>query len=225
MGGVMNCSKCRNEITEEIQFCPKCGTPTKPLEETRKKKHSVITLVAMSFGIVGVIVVIMIPIIAIPAAIAIPNFMASKNQTIDSRYLISRVYGEHQALQTALESYYIDYNCYPLPDYDGQGKPIIPHTLTTPIPYIAKLFHDPFKNNGLGYYEYGCDTSTTRRWIVTSYGPDTMDGNSGTPGGKTLDESKAWSNQLLGFPLEHSDLSYDPTNGINSPGDIWRREP
>ena len=130
---------------------------------------------------------------------------------------------EEQSLATALESYYIDNNCYPLPDYDQNGRPVIPRVLSTPIAFVTSLFHDKFKDNGKGYYGYGVDT--TLGWIVASYGPDRMDGNLGMPGGTIMDFPKAWSDKSLGFSLEASGLTYDPSNGLNSPGDIWRRGP
>jgi len=114
-----------------------------------------------------------------------------------TRVKVSRVKAEQASLATALEAYYIDNNHYPLPDYDGRGKPIIPKTLTTPYAYITSLFHDPFNTNGHGLYGYSLDTN--HRWTIYSFGPDNVDNN--------------WS------------IAYDPTNGITSEGDIWRRGP
>ena len=36
---------------------------------------------------------------------------------------------------------------------------------------------------------------------------------------------EAVSDEMLGFDLKGSGLTYDPTNGIKSSGDIWRRGP
>lgn len=139
---------------------------------------------------------------------------------------IKKVKAEQQTIATALESYYTDYNCYPSPDHDAEGKPVLPHVLTTPVAYLKSLPFDPFKNKGKGYYGYG--SYTYSGWIVTSYGPDKVDGNSGEPGGKPLDQSIAWSDTLGSFatvPLQQSPFTYDPTNGTVSAGDIWRRGP
>ncbi len=135
-------------------------------------------------------------------SIIMPNIVVTKDRS-DS----SRAKSEEQALASALESYYIDHNQYPLPDYDENGRPVIPHILTTPFAYITSLFHDPFKDKGKGYYGYGCDMPTNSidtvygyntsyrgygnntvysnstvggscGWIVVSYGPDRVDGNS-----------------------------------------------
>ena len=142
---------------------------------------------------------------------------------------VSRVKGELQSLATALEYYYIDNNAYPLPDYDNDGNQILPKALSTPVAFITSRFHDPFNHRGKGFYGYGIHNSTSNDssdgWILTSYGPDKVDGNSSAAGGTKMDFTKAWSDKTLGFSLEVSGLTYDPTNGILSSGDIWRRGP
>ena len=139
------------------------------------------------------------------------------------RSTTARAKSEQQSIATALEAYFMDNNSYPLPDYDSEGKPIQPHILTTPIAYLTSIFHDPYKNKGKGIYEYGCDKD--KDWIITSYGPDRVDGNSKVKNGGPLLEEKAWSDKSLGFSLEGSGLTYDPSNGMRSAGDIWRRGP
>ena len=146
------------------------------------------------------------------------------------RSKVSRAKAEQQSIATALESYYIDNNCYPKPDYDENGKPILPHSLTTPTAFLTSLFHDPFKKFGKGYYEYGGGLQKdyfSSGWIVTSYGPDGVDGNSGVPGGEPLIENNEWTDSTTGdrIILVASPLTYDPTNGPISSGDIWRRGP
>jgi hypothetical protein len=100
--------------------------------------------------------------------------------------------------------------------------------------YLEKLLYDPFNNHGAGLYGYGGgpvtdgglkNTWPAMGWIVTSYGPDLKPGNTGDPGGKPIEPSKAWTDQLLTVPLGLSPLTYDPTNGLISGGDIWRRGP
>ncbi len=186
------------------------------------KSHGKIT--GEGYAIAGIVtggvIVVMLPIIGILAAIAIPNFLQAQ-----VRAKVSRAKAEQQSLATALESYYIDNNRYPLPDYDAQGKSIIPHVLTTPVAYISSLWKDPFSNSSTGYYGYGVHNKssddTTEGWVVTSLGPDNVDGYTGQP----FPHSKAWSDEALGFPLYTSGLTYDPSNGTTSAGDIWRRGP
>jgi prepilin-type N-terminal cleavage/methylation domain-containing protein len=185
---------------------------------------------------------IVVAIIAILAAIAIPNFLAAQ-----TRSKVSRAKAESQSLATALESYYIDNNVYPRADqpvnlgpaesYDGAGTyaadgGCIPAALTTPVAFITSLFKDPFKKNGKGFYEYGggptqgtgiAQTWPSGGWIVTSYGPDNVDGYTTN----LLKEETAWSDSVFGLvvPLIASPYTYDPTNGTTSGGDVWRRGP
>lgn len=205
---------------------------------------------------------IVVAIIAILAAIAIPNFLAAQ-----TRSKVSRAKGEQQMLATGLESYFIDANVYPRPDvpssreantYDGDGGytadgVIVPVILTTPISYITSVPHDPFKKNSRGYYEYSGGPGVAgipglpldqvwppSGWIVTSYGPDVIDGNGAAPGTGTfaayvgpLREESCWTDSYGGAnmtcdpadPLQNLGLTYDPTNGVTSSGDVWRRGP
>jgi type II secretory pathway pseudopilin PulG len=67
-----------------------------------------------------------VAIIAILAAIAIPNFLAAQ-----TRARVSKVKGEQQTLATALESYFVDYNVYP-DDVDPTGWPwYLPSVIST----------------------------------------------------------------------------------------------
>ncbi len=146
------------------------------------------------------------------------------------RSRVSRVKVDQQSLAIALEAYFVTNSTYPSPDQDTQGRYVTPHVLTTPVAFITNLPKDPFKDNGKGLYGYAKlvvsgDTGSQEHWIVTSYGPDWVDGNSGSSGGSILDISKAVTDASLGFPLATADLTYDPSNGTTSAGDVWRRGP
>jgi RNA polymerase subunit RPABC4/transcription elongation factor Spt4 len=146
--------------------------------------------------------------------------------------------------------------------YHGDGSyakegGIVPIALTTPVAYATYLPHDPFHSNGRGYYGYGGGPGLTGAggkptiddnnhdysgiwpavgWIVTSYGPDVVDGNIWMGSGQPLREELAWSDSYSmdspdfmqcdeKHPLVTSGFTYDPTNGTSSPGDVWRRGP
>lgn len=92
---------------------------------------------------------IVVAIIAILAAIAVPNFLEAQ-----VRSKVSRVKADHRTLATAIESYYIDHNAYP-PNNNGvtggdpaaqpRGFEFMP-VLSTPIGYIAvAMLTDPFR--------------------------------------------------------------------------------
>jgi prepilin-type N-terminal cleavage/methylation domain-containing protein len=163
---------------------------------------------------------IVVAIIAILAAIAVPNFLEAQ-----VRSKVSRVKNDMRAYATALEAYAVDHNTYP---EDQDNNPLHPtergfYRLTTPIAYITTLFRDPFSdathsddtnkssvaafyvmasganNNPLLYVREQCYT-------LISIGPDKADSSSGQDR----------------FPSATQYFSYDPTNGSVSDGDIYR---
>lgn len=88
---------------------------------------------------------IVVAIIAILAAIAVPNFLEAQ-----VRSKVSRVKNDMRSLATGLESYKVDNNHYPL---DGPyylyilNQPNVAehlYVLTTPIAYITKVPNDVF---------------------------------------------------------------------------------
>src|SRR3990172_2493947 len=89
---------------------------------------------------------IVVAIIAILAAIAIPNFLAAQ-----VRAKASRAKAGMRTVATALESYYVDNNEYP-PPYTAFAAPYsvnnyqVPLEVTTPVAYITSLPKDPFDN-------------------------------------------------------------------------------
>ena len=101
---------------------------------------------------------IVVAIIAILAAIAIPNFLEAQ-----TRAKVSRAKSDIRALALAVESYAVDHNAYPLAA-DEKGEPIIPYPpiglgpevfetrlsprLTTPQAYVTSLYEDPFAARG-----------------------------------------------------------------------------
>ena len=179
---------------------------------------------------------IVVAIIGILAAIAIPNFMNAQ-----VRAKVSRVQADHATIATALESYCIDFNTYPKCDLEfvWPDHRIYPFCLTVPIAYLPKKkLDDPFRDpahekishrcryrylsghpigtlaTGPSYTkqrnEYPCVT-----WLLFSCGPDEVQAAG------ALDDTYETV-----FPDYHAGIPYDPTNGIMSNGDIYRfREP
>jgi len=102
---------------------------------------------------------IVVAIIAILAAIAVPNFLEAQ-----TRAKVSRVKADMRSLATAVETYAVDNNKYPYylhpldedfaTDYGNRATPITdgryelrsPVRLTTPIAYMTSLSVDPFPN-------------------------------------------------------------------------------
>jgi len=92
---------------------------------------------------------IVVAIIALLAAIAVPNFLEAQ-----TRAKVSRAKNDLRTLATALETYRVDNNDYPYISDDAAGEWIMPagfphhHTspagLTTPMAYLTSALYDPF---------------------------------------------------------------------------------
>ncbi len=141
---------------------------------------------------------IVVAIIGILAAIAVPNFLEAQ-----IRSKVSRVRSDLATLATAIESYRVDHNAYPegtdnpanypqeiatflgslAPGYytfrtrgaAGQKVGIDFHGITTPIAYISSVPSDPFARQAAGFLTYCYRNAKDRKngWILTSVGPDT----------------------------------------------------
>ena len=181
---------------------------------------------------------IVVAIIAILAAIAIPNFLAAQ-----VRSKVSKAKAEFRTIATAVESYDVDNNTYPVYNNgngqsgvfgdDGYNSNMM-HILTTPISYITSWPRDQFAINnanptiGVGYFMYTWNGSNAAvggpfntflfadHWALRSRGPD----SDWTLGGGTLPPytSEATYGDDRGTLLR----TYAPTNGTVSNGDIWR---
>ena len=144
---------------------------------------------------------IVVAIIAILAAIAVPNFLEAQ-----TRSKVSRVRSDLRSYATAIESYYVDNNSYPVwsssataNDYGANNQPQISTTppsarftptfrvkgaesggdpdmlatLTTPVAYITSHFADPFADSKGAIFCYTVGGFFNEGWIMWSYGPDT----------------------------------------------------
>ena len=169
---------------------------------------------------------IVVAIIAILAAIALPNFLEAQ---VRAKY--SRVKNDLRTIATGLEAYAADHNHYPtdaLPPFPY----VIPYQgfcmLTTPVSYLTETFSDVFNTgrrdgiSGLRFpkeqfdcrYEMGTGgwddlNSTPEMWALVSYGPDRDDD----------------TDVISRFPYTHAACPYDATNGSLSNGDIYRLGP
>ncbi len=106
-----------------------------------KKKETALLLKSRGFTLIELLIVV--AIIAILAAIAVPNFLEAQ-----IRSKVARAKNDHRALTTALESYRVDHNEYPERpgSIDDQWRLSI---LSTPVAYIQNpLMKDPFKPPG-----------------------------------------------------------------------------
>lgn len=188
---------------------------------------------------------IVVAIIAILAAIAVPNFLEAQ-----TRSKVSRVQADMRTINTALEAYAVDNNAYPpsigrspmepLPrrNISGMDKRL----LTTPIAYITTVPAEAFvtqnpgpgaesgrlniygSHRGFGTVSYNLPFNS---WMMWSIGPDLR---TQTGGYRPLEIIERSEDLYVGFGLEdygptYNGVRYDPTNGTLSIGDIYRFGP
>ena len=194
---------------------------------------------------------IVVAIIGILAAIAVPNFMNAQ-----VRAKVARAQSEMRSIQSALEAFYIDNNGYPPADCSnrlqmrrqfkglsedpsdwvanivhimvGTGSTARRYYLTTPVAYISSLPYDPFRGDG-NEDGYGYGSNGQSYYILTSWGPDQQDGNEVEElfecqytGSRMMDENQVSYRDSKQWLHQHN---YNPSNGITSGGDIIRIGP
>jgi prepilin-type N-terminal cleavage/methylation domain-containing protein len=193
---------------------------------------------------------IVVAIIAILAAIAVPNFLEAQ-----TRSKISRAKADLRTLATALESYYTDNNSYTFRD-SGDGQNYYTEgllLLTTPIAYITSVPLDVFitekdldvrrkplfeLGSGNAQRKQTSGTKTAPQpgpydvWMARSVGADSIDDT--VMGAFPYKDNYSFSDpnypglaQPFGDPGPAGAAAivriiYDPSNGTVSRGDIFR---
>jgi len=175
---------------------------------------------------------IVVAIIAILAAIAVPNFLEAQ-----VRAKVARVQADMRSIATAIEAYSVDTNLYPMATQGefsvnsqfptGEPSPALSGNritfaslgiasdpedhfmiLTTPVAYITSLPGDPFADKkGVAFgYTNGADVG----WIMWSYGPDTDEQFGSQLDGEFHEsedwEAAAWSNQTVYNPFRSNPM-------------------
>ena len=230
----------------------------------------------MRRGFTLIELLIVVGIIAILSAIAVPNFLEAQ-----TRAQVARVRNDLRAIATGAETYRVDNNGYPegtdSPDgYEPAVRAVLePYGLThkyygfrlrkgdlhvgtdffgltTPIAYMNNLPNDPFVKGCENWaYCYRPAKNSRDGYVLTSIGPDgdylglNNDGIGNTNMANPLSTTH---DQRLGDISERAvihciegdggpgmtygrmrgyleDLSYDPTNGTTSSGDVYRTGP
>lgn len=182
---------------------------------------------------------IVVAIIAVLAAIAVPNFLEAQ-----TRAKVARMEAEMQTIATALESYHVDHNRYPKYGHWQDKKlptdvmTFVPTVLTTPLSYLTTIPNDIFPNARAGAGDIGAGVFSPVRYYhnyqelyVFPDGTARM-----MQGGHVADHYRQFYGrdgavvwQLFSRgpdQIENHGLAiYDATNGTLSRGDIIRWGP
>lgn len=194
---------------------------------------------------------IVVAIIAILAAIAVPNFIEAQ-----VRSKVSRAYADIRSGATALEAYGVDWNMYPYDGYWTIGPPAaraaagyvyywyLQNNLTTPQSYITSaMLIDPFRqvsagDPNLNRYRYINPDSTWGMIYAVFTGrvtpaPTTLGNVKAYWGGWRIGSAgpdrsygpvtvPGWKQEIYGY--SQFVVPYDATNGTVSTGDIQRTQ-
>lgn len=188
-----------------------------------------------AFTLIELLVVV--AVIAILAAIAVPNFLEAM-----TRSKVSRAKADMRTIAVGIEAFRVDTNRYP-PDYQFGAQAFLQRLgpLTTPISYLTNLPTDPFANEGKitpyamtkpnnGYAISGLATEFTYPLtydFAVRLQPDGSSEDLGIWANITRrPTSVIWALRSAGPDLSPSYLgdpepAYDPTNGTTSRGNIY----
>lgn len=184
---------------------------------------------------------IVVAIIGILAAIAVPNFLNAQ-----IRAKVARCQADFQAYSVALETYSLDFGRYPVVSNCGavddpmlfSGRMAL-RPLTTPLAYMSTLHKDVFNENGEALTPGGSPLNPLGfYWYMDRYGRSY--GSCGPQAGARFfpRQTQQWSMKSVGPDgaenvngfLGSSDagyvtIRYEMSNGLNSQGDIYRFGP
>ena len=186
-----------------------------------------------SSGFPLVELLIVVAIIAILAAIAVPNFLDAQ-----IRSKVSRETSDLRTVATALEAYATDNSAYPphgeilsngtvnFPAVQGglsTMEYLCDWPLTSPVAFLTSIPVDPFleKKAGSLQQRYGYVETRQMVSVMTSHGL-------GSSAAKLEPRYGAWRLYAAGPDGDRTDakqgILYDPTNGTVSNGDLVRSQ-
>ncbi len=180
---------------------------------------------AHAFTLIELLIVV--AIIGILAAIAVPNFLNAQ-----IRAKVANAQADMKSLSTALETYHLDNNIYPpTPNTSGNLRFARLAKLTSPVAYMSSVPLDPFRkgidpnNTGIlfqaedsAYPLWDPEYADARRTSGTVF--DWIPQQKGNKGAYVLHGAMPDTDYEAaeGMPLHF----YDSSNGVRSGGDYYR---
>ena len=174
---------------------------------------------------------IVVAIIAILAAIAVPNFLEAQ-----VRSKIARVRADQRSMATAIESYIVDYHTiYGARDLEDQtglsqsaARLLAYSRLTTPVAYMTSFVKDPFQTTTFGREGSVFQFQTSHTYTSPDWDKPIQRGylwGINSTGPILNRQGPVFRNVLRGIMnkgIDSRTFIYDSTNGTKSDGFILR---
>ena len=152
---------------------------------------------------------IVVAIIGILAAIAIPNFGRAR-----LRAQLTRVCSDMKTMDQQLRLYWLDFGRPPVSDYVVGKNSLV--RLSTPIAYMGSVPSDPYRAK--------LDVFKEQRGVMYNYWYNQEDPSGRYVRGGSSWESNGWEIYLLSpgpaYNAEYMWVTYNPSNGVASVGTI-----
>ncbi|MFH1739336.1 MAG: prepilin-type N-terminal cleavage/methylation domain-containing protein [bacterium] len=150
---------------------------------------------------------IVVAIIGILAAIAVPNFLQARNKA-----QLTAIIRDMRTMDDQLNIYHLDNGRYPVSDYVN-GKNSI-KILSTPVAYMSSVPFDPHRKNNQEIID--------SRGILYNYWFNEEDPSGRYITGGTDWQYHGWYVYLLSVGIDGDVdwVTYNPSNGVASNGDI-----
>lgn len=132
------CAHCGAPVVERAAFCSACGKPPtgaapRPAAVSSGSSAAMIVLVVIVAGFV------LVAVIGILAAIAIPNLITATERSKQKRTMAGM-----RSLATAIEAYAVDSNVYPSSESVAELEPILAPTYIRELPRVDG-WGEPFR--------------------------------------------------------------------------------